>query len=132
MKDLQRSKFKDQSSNLRKFDLAERMEQFGTDIVQFCQKLEVNHVTRPMVSQLVRSATSIGANYSEANNSSSKKDFRNKVIIAKKESQETEYWLRMITPCHPEHKLQIQSFNSEAHELILILQSIAYKVRGEK
>jgi four helix bundle protein len=110
------------------FDLEERMAKFGEEVVAFCRRLNVDHVSRPIISQLVRSATSIGANYAEANNASSKKDFRNKAYIAKKEVQETKHWLRMLKPCYPEHEEKIKFFWQEAHELTLILQSIINKV----
>lgn len=133
---LQTSKFKVQSSNKLQtsnsqkvpFDLEDRMAKFGEEIVTFCRGLNVDHVSRPIVTQLVRSATSIGANYCEANNASSKKDFRNKVYIAKKETQETKHWLRMLRPCYLNQEEKIQVFRQEAHELALILQSIVNKL----
>lgn len=111
------------------FDLEERMAKFGEGVVVFCQGLQVNHISRPIVVQLVRSATSIGANYAEANNASSRKDFRNKVHIAKKETQETKHWLRMLESCYPEHENEIKLLWQEAHELVLILQSIVNKLK---
>jgi four helix bundle protein len=110
------------------FDLEERMAKFGEEIVIFCRSLSVDHVSRPLINQLVRSATSVGANYSEANNASSKRDFRNKAIISKKEAQETKHWLRMIKPCFPDNLVAVDIFRQEAHELTLILQSIINKL----
>ena len=121
-------KLQNSSPSMVPFDLEERMAKFGEDIVIFCRSLNVDHVSRPIVSQLVKSATSIGANYAEANNASSKKDFRNKVHIAKKEVQETKHWLRMLRPCLPEHNQQVKLFWREAHELTLILQLIVNKI----
>lgn len=133
------SKFKSQTSdkiqvpNFKQvpFDLEERMAEFGEEVVIFCRKLSVDHVTRPIVGQLVRSATGIGANYSEANNASSKRDFRNKTHIAKKEAQETKHWLRMLKPCYPGQEKQVRFFWQEAHEITLILQSIISKTRDK-
>lgn len=116
------------SSKRVPFDLEERMAKFGEEIIIFCRGLNVDHVSRPIVTQLVRSATSIGANYCEANNASSKKDFRNKVHIAKKETQETKHWLRMLGPCYSNQEAKINGFRQEAHELALILQSIVNKL----
>jgi len=123
---------KNQNSNSMNsvFDLEERMSKFGENMVLFCRAVEVDYVSRPLVHQLTRSATSIGANYSEANNASSRKDFRNKAIIAKKEAQETKYWLRMLKPCYPDLLEALDSFWKEAHELTLILQSIINKLDG--
>ena len=76
-----------------------------------------------MLIQLVRSASSIGANYAEANNAGSKKDFRNKIYICKKESQETKYWLKVLKATLDTAELDILS--QESHELNLIFQKIA-------
>jgi len=81
-------------------------------------------MAQTILNQLLRSATSIGANYMEARNGSSKKDFINKLYICKKEAQETEYWLRMTLKCIPAMKDQILVLSREAHELLLIFQKI--------
>ena len=59
------------------YDLEERTAKFGEDVLRLCVKLPRNDLTKPLINQLIRSATSIGANYMEANGASSKKDFRN-------------------------------------------------------
>lgn len=131
------SNFKTQTTNNTKnqsktqFDLENRMSKFGKEIVIFCRNLVVDHISRIIVNQLVRSATSIGANYAEANNSSSRKDFRNKVHIAKKEVQKTKHWLLMLKPCFPQYDEKIELFRQEAHELTLILQSIVNKLNNK-
>lgn len=121
---------KSQTSNTKSslFDLEERMARFGENVVVFCRSLRADIVSRPLISQVVRSATSIGANYSEANNGSSKRDFRNKAFISKKEAQETKYWLRMLISCYPEREEELKTLWQEAHELTLILQAIINKV----
>lgn len=73
------------------FDLEERTAKFGEAVIGFCKATEQNNITKPIVNQLIRSSTSIGANYMEANGASSKKDFRNKIFICKKEAQETKH-----------------------------------------
>lgn len=125
------SNSKDQNSNKRlasqryiRFDLEERMANFGIEIITLCKSIPENVITRPLISQIVRSATSIGANYSEANNSSSRRDFRNKVFIAKKEAQETKHWLKMLQAAEPELAERIDILSRENHELSLILQTI--------
>jgi four helix bundle protein len=77
-----------------------------------------------MITQLLRSATSIGANYCEANNASSKKDFRNKIFICKKEAQETKYWLRILGSYFPEEKNELRKNWKEVQELTMIFQKI--------
>lgn len=107
-----------------KYDLEERTAIFGEDVIKFCKTIGLNTINRPIISQIVRSATSIGANYCEANNSSSKKDFRNKIFICKKETQETKHWLRMLNSCVPERKEELKKLWQEAQELSMIFQKI--------
>ena len=64
-----------------KYDLEERTAKFGESIIKFCRTLNQDAIVRPLISQLIRSATSVGANYMEANSASSRKDFRNKIFI---------------------------------------------------
>jgi len=76
------------------------------------------------VSQIVRSGTSIGANYVEADGAVSKKDFRHKIGICKKEAKETKYWLRMIARANPNMKDICEELSNEVQELVLIFSSI--------
>lgn len=80
----------------KEYDLEEKIEIFGEKIVDLAKKTPKNIVTSPIISQLIRSGTSVGANYMEANGASSKQDFKNKIYICKKESKETMHWLRML------------------------------------
>lgn len=113
----------------KKYDLEERTAKFGEVILIFCKELRSTNITEPLINQLVRSATSIGANYMEANGASSKKDFVNKIFICKKESQETKHWLRMLATVIPEHAEQLQKFRNESQELTMIFQKITTTVR---
>ena len=115
-----------QFSNSKKiYDLEERTAKFGEEVIYFCKKVQENTVTRPLINQIVRSGTSIGANYCEANNAVSKKDFRNKIHISKKEAQETKHWLRMISAAVPEQKEKAKILWKECQELTMILQKIS-------
>ena len=78
-------------TNGLKYDLEERTARLGENVIVFVKTLNKDSVNNPLISQIVRSATSIGANYMEANQASSKKDFRNKIYICKKEANETKY-----------------------------------------
>ncbi|MFH1656690.1 MAG: four helix bundle protein [Candidatus Nealsonbacteria bacterium] len=111
------------------YDLEERTAKFGEQIILFCRCLDQDVITKPIISQLVRSGTSIGANYMEANGASSKKDFKNKIYICKKETQETKHWLRMIANCVPERKQEIREIWQECQELTLIFQKITMSLR---
>ena len=79
-----------------KYDLEERTAKFGESVIFFIKKIPENRINQPLINQVIRSATSIGANYMEANQASSKKDFRNKIRISQKESNETKHWIRMM------------------------------------
>jgi len=78
-----------------RFDLEERTAKFGSDIIRFARAIPDTPVARPLVSQLVRAATGIGANHCEADDAESRKDFLHKLGICEKEAHETEHWLRM-------------------------------------
>ena len=74
----------------------ERTAKFGEKVIEFAQGLIENSVNKPLKSQIIRSATSIGANYMEADGADSKKDFLHKIGLCKRGSKETMHWLRMI------------------------------------
>ena len=79
---------------------------------------------RPLISQIVRAGTSIGANYMEADAASTKKDFRHKISLCKKEAKETMHWLRMIAKADYEKSEKCRTLWKEAHELTLIFSAI--------
>ena len=112
-----------------KYDLEERTAKFGEDIIGFCRTLKQDVITRTVIGQIIRSATSIGANYMEANSASSKKDFRNKIFICKKESQETKHWLRMMAKCFPDKKEKTRKLWEECQELTLIFGKIVSSLK---
>ena len=115
-----------------KYDLEERTARFGEEMIDFAKNILQSPITKPMINQIIRSGTSIGANYSEADEASSKKDFINKVAIANKETKETKYWLRMVSHASPEHKEEARKLWREAHELNLIFSAIIRKTRGKE
>jgi four helix bundle protein len=118
-----------QTSN--NYDLEERTAKFGESIILFCKTIQETSISKPLVNQLIRSATSIGANYMEANGASSKKDFTNKIFICKKESQETKHWLRMLRTCFPQKENEIKILWQEAQELTLIFQKITSSLKNK-
>jgi hypothetical protein len=113
-----------QSSNEKVFDLEERTGRFGEVVIEFVKTLERNEINRPLIGQLVDAGTSVGANYMEADGAESKKDFRHKIAICKKEAKETKHWLRMIRKANPHKAVECQKLWQEAHELTLIFSSI--------
>jgi len=112
------------SENKKPYDLEERTATFGEDVITFVKNLEQNAVTRPLISQLVRAGTSVGANYMEADGAESKKDFQHKIGISKKEAKESMHWLRMMAKALPERAEGSRVLWKEAHELVLIFSSI--------
>ena len=108
----------------KKFDLEERTAKFGEAIIGLVKKVSRNEITRPIITQLVKSATSVGANYCEADDAESKRDFKHKIGICKKESREAKHFLRMIAKAAPELKEEIKPLKQEAKELNLIFNSI--------
>ncbi|MDP3735581.1 MAG: four helix bundle protein [bacterium] len=107
-----------------KYDLEERTATFAEEVVSFAKKIPQNTVTHPLISQFVRAGTSVGANYCEAIGASSRKDFRNKMYICKKEIQETKYWLRILSKAEEKFKDAARVLWKEAQELTLIFQKI--------
>src|SRR4030067_2867913 len=80
----------------RVFDLDERTAAFGESVIDFAKTVPKGPVTNRLIDQLVGAGTSIGANYCEADDAVSKKDFRHKIGICKKEARETKFYVRMI------------------------------------
>lgn len=109
-------------------ELEERMVQFSVSVIKMCGKNQNSLTLRPLFDQIIRSSTSIGANYAEANNASSKMDFKNKIFIAKKEAAETRYWLRILSEVLP--KEDLSKLQQEALELNLILQKIISTIKN--
>jgi four helix bundle protein len=106
------------------FDLEERTAVFGESIIAFAKRIPVNDVTRPLISQLVRAGTSVGGNYVEADDADSKKDFKFKIGLCRRESRETKHWLRMIVAAESELREQAKPLWREAQELNLIFGAI--------
>jgi four helix bundle protein len=111
-------------SNKDNFDLEERTAKFGEEIITFCKDLPKNEITFPIINQLVKCGTSIGANYCEADDAESRKDFKHKIGICKKEAREAKHFLRMAAKAVPEYTNRARKLWIEARELNLIFNSI--------
>lgn len=99
------------------YDMEERTAKFGESIIDFAKNVPKTTISNPLISQIIRSATSVGANYMEANAAESKKDFRHKISIYKKEIKETKHWLRMIARAIPASKDDCRHLWKEPEEL---------------
>ena len=117
---------------MTEYNLEERTAKFGESVITFCNKLPRNEITRPLITQLVKAATSVGANYCEADDAESREDFKHKIGISKKEARESKHFLRMIAVALPEFKDQAREIWSEARELHLIFNAIYRKVGIKK
>lgn len=111
----------------KQFDLGERTARFGEAAIHFARALRLDAVTSPLVEQLVRSATSVGANYGEADESGTKKEFRYRISLCRRESRESKHWLRMIAAAVPQSKADARRLWREANELTLIFAAIYRK-----
>src|SRR3990167_2249344 len=112
---------------MTKYDLEERTAKFGEAIIEFASQPPESAINRPLISQIVRSATSIGANYMEADGAGSKRDFHHKIGICKKESKETLHWLRMVVKANQGKRDECRRLWQESKELSLIFSSILLK-----
>ena len=97
---------------------------FGEAVIEFAKKVPVNPVTMRLIPQLVAAGTSVGANYCEADDAVSKKDFRHKISISKREARETNFFIRMVVKAVPELKEDAKPVWQEAKELHLIFAKI--------
>src|SRR3989344_5313785 len=113
----------------RKFDLEHRTAKFGEAVIRFSNNIPRETATKPLITQFVKSGTSIGANYCEADDAESLDDFCHKLSICKKEARETMYWFRMIAAAVPNLKNEARLLWREAKELNLILNAIVRKCR---
>jgi len=112
-----------------KYDLEERTARFGENVIKFCRKITRGPITDPLINQLVKCGTSVGANYSEADDAESKQDFKHKIGICKKESRECKHFIRMIVVAVPQLKEEAKILWQEAKELNLIFNTIYRKVK---
>lgn len=112
-----------------KFDLEERTKNFSKSTILFLKSVPVDHITKPIVSQLIRCVTSVGANYGEADDAESRKDFQHKLGICKKESREAKYWFDVLETAEPKLSAKIKVLAQEAKELNLIFNAIINKTK---
>ena len=116
----------------KKFDLEDRTLIFAKQIINFCKNLTNNTINFKLIDQLIRSAGSIGANYREANDSLGKKDFIHRLRIARKESKETNYWLRVIADTNPSFRPRMKDLMQEGKEIVMIVSAIILSTKSKK
>jgi four helix bundle protein len=108
----------------RVYDLEERTAVFGEMVIDFAKSIPQNPVTNRIIAQLVGAGTSVGANYVEADDAVSKKEFLRNIGTCRKEARETKHFLRMAVRAVPELKPRARILWMEARELHLIFSKI--------
>jgi len=115
---------REQPETKRVYDLEERTAGFGEAIIDFAKTIPQNPITNRIITQLIGAATSVGANYVEADDAVSKKEFLKNIGTCRKEARETKHFLRMVVRAAPELKPRARTLWLEAKELHLIFSKI--------
>ncbi len=115
-----------------KEDFIRRLIRFSIRILKFCEKMKVKRILWSIIDQLIRSATSIGANVVEAKSSSSRKDYLRFFEIALKSANETKYWLILIRESMPEFKAETKQLLKEADEISKVIGASVLTLKGKK
>ena len=114
-----------------KYNLEERAAKFGETVIDFTRMIPETAITRPLISQLIKTATSVGVSYSEANDAIARKDFVYKLSLCRRESKESKHHLRMIIRAVPSLVQPARKVSVEAQKLNLIFSSIIDKSKSE-
>ncbi len=114
------------------YDSEQRTTDFAKRIIRLCKELPKNIINNPLISQIVRSSGSVGANYREANDALGKKDFVHRLRISRKEAKETKHWLELITEANLGVENKLKDLKQENQELINILSAIIVKTEKIK
>ena len=120
----------DCSEAMNKQELEQRTKEFSLNLIRFLQSLPKNYLGEAMGSQLLKSGTSIGANYREANRAESKADFIHKLAIAEKEASETVYWLELMTEAAIGDGKDVAKLLQEAREILAIFTAAGRTSKG--
>ena len=107
-----------------------RTKQFSLHLIRFLENLPKNYLGEALGRQLLKSGTSIGANYREANRAESKADFIHKLAIAEKEASETVYWLELMTEAGIGDRKDVAKLLQEAREILAIFTAAGRTSKG--
>jgi len=113
--------------NSKQYDLEERTLKFAKRIIRLTKALPKNTINYELIKQLIRSGASLGANYCEANETETKKDFKYRIRICRKEGKETIYWLNLVIEANPEFREKTNPLLQETIELVKIFAAILEK-----
>jgi|SRR3989339_579325 len=106
------------------YDLENRTLEFSKRVLDMTRVLPKDSANNNFIGQIIRSSSSVGANYREANDALGKKDFIHRIKISRKESKETTYWLELIVYHNPNLEKRMQNLMKESIELTKILSAI--------
>ena len=109
------------------FDLESRTTEFAKAVIRLCKTLLRSPINDRLMSQVVGASGSVGANYREANDALGKKDFIQRMKIARREAKESLHWLELISEANKSKELEIKPLMKEADELKRILSAIIEK-----
>jgi four helix bundle protein len=115
-----------------KYNLEHRTLNLSKQAIVIIKQLKPTYINQPLAKQLIRSITSVGANYCEATEAESKKDFAHKISLCKKEAKESLYWIKLLSESNPETTTQLNPLHKETHELLLIFSKILKTCRTKK
>src|SRR4051812_29259334 len=111
-------------------DLEVRTKRFSVRLIQHLAHLPRSPAADVLSRQLLRSGTSVGANYREANRAVSRAEFANKIGIVQKEASETQYWLELLHESGLDTSKALNDLHREATELLAIFTTIGRKLKG--
>src|SRR2546421_6385951 len=111
-------------------DLEDRTKRFGLAVIKYCSSLPQTREADVLGKQLLRSATSIGADYREANRGVSRADFVNKIGTVQKEAAETQYWIELLIESGVAGKSRAEELLKESSELLAIFTAIGKKLKS--
>jgi four helix bundle protein len=112
------------------FDIKKRTFQFALETLLLCKQIQESEREFILTKQLIRSATSVGANIRESRNAQSTKDFIHKVSIAQKECDESTYWIELLLASTRSYQSELITVHKESDELMRILTSIIIKSKA--
>jgi four helix bundle protein len=113
------------------YDIRERTLQFAVRVIRAVRRLPQDAATRVIAHQLIKSATSVGANVEEADGAESPRDFVYKTSIARKEARESRYWLRLVRAAIVDSE-EFAALEQESDELVRIFSSMIANTRRRK
>lgn len=109
----------------KKYDLEDRTLNFAKNCIDLCKSLTKDNINNELTSQLIRSSSSIGSNYQEANDTITKKDFYHRIGVCRREAKESKYWLELLMHSTKKASDKIEPLVGEALQLARIFASIS-------